>query len=407
MQLVTFGIDKDKNLIVQFPVFVQPYTQKPLILYQLETVPIHILDQNDRADSYTHLQVEKPCIALNSVSYTSLWQEELRTWKKIGYELYCRELFIVKHKTKYSCESAIYFNLGTNVIKENCNFRFYYNKTAVTPTVVDGGNEIFLANWPNDKHIICTINNDIPIKIPSHPYDLVKRGVLCNCSIEADNHYLFESYIACDSRVSKLTLYFTSNTAFTNYLDMFPNLTESLQFPIIKNKTMYEQTLPINLNISGFDKTLLNAPTNLKDFINRYIKQKEIFDLQERHETTILNTNKKFFSDNYIMDIFVFISTIISLLATILTVYLLCKHKKIRVLIASLVLHHVKEVGAISGSAGETNSECTTLAYIGITLTILSLIIVMFLHYRKTKFCTGHRFSNTVKSMIFISDVQN
>ena len=33
MQLVTFGIDKDKNLIVQFPVFVQPYTQQPLILY--------------------------------------------------------------------------------------------------------------------------------------------------------------------------------------------------------------------------------------------------------------------------------------------------------------------------------------------------------------------------------------
>ena len=36
MQLVTFGIDKDKNLIVQFPVFIQPYTQQPLILYQLK-----------------------------------------------------------------------------------------------------------------------------------------------------------------------------------------------------------------------------------------------------------------------------------------------------------------------------------------------------------------------------------
>ena len=78
------------------------------------------------------------------------------------------------------------------------------------------------------------------------------------------------------------------------------------------------------------------------------------------------------------MDIFVFISAIISLVTTILTIYLLCKHKKIRVLIASLVLHQVKEVGAISGSARETNSECTTLAYIGITLTILSLIIVIF-----------------------------
>ena len=31
MQLVTFGIDKDLNLIIQFPVFIQPYTQKPLI----------------------------------------------------------------------------------------------------------------------------------------------------------------------------------------------------------------------------------------------------------------------------------------------------------------------------------------------------------------------------------------
>ena len=40
-------------------------------------------------------------------------------------------------------------------------------------------------------------------------------------------------------------------------------------------------------------------------------------------------------------------------------------------------------------------------------LTILSLIIVTFLHYRKSNFCEGHRFSNAVKIMMFISDVQN
>ena len=43
MQLVTFGIDRDMNIVIQFPVFIQPYTQKPLILYQLETVPVLIL----------------------------------------------------------------------------------------------------------------------------------------------------------------------------------------------------------------------------------------------------------------------------------------------------------------------------------------------------------------------------
>ena len=57
MQLVTFGIDSDMNLIIQFLVFMQPYTQKPLILYQLETVPVPILDQNTKAESYTHLKI--------------------------------------------------------------------------------------------------------------------------------------------------------------------------------------------------------------------------------------------------------------------------------------------------------------------------------------------------------------
>ena len=55
MPLVTFSIDKDMNLVIQFLVFIQPYTQKPLILYQLETVPVPILDKNTKAQSYMHL----------------------------------------------------------------------------------------------------------------------------------------------------------------------------------------------------------------------------------------------------------------------------------------------------------------------------------------------------------------
>ena len=126
-------------------------------------------------------------------------------------------------------------------------------------------------------------------------------------------------------------MYFTVNTAFVNYLDKFPNLTESLEFLIIRNKTTFKQTLPIYLNISKFDLILLNAPSNLKEFINSYTNHKKNFDLQERHgnKEIKLNTNKNFFSENYVVDIFLFITVIISLLATTLTVYLLCKHKKL------------------------------------------------------------------------------
>ena len=134
---------------------------------------------------------------------------------------------MVKHKYKYHCESAIYFNLNSETIKENCRFKYYYNKTDITPTALDGRNEIILANWPNDKHIICNINNDIPIKIPSHPYVLVNRSVLCNCGIEAEKHFLLESLAACQDINSKLVMYFTVNTAFINDLGQFPNLTVS------------------------------------------------------------------------------------------------------------------------------------------------------------------------------------
>ena len=260
-------------------------------------------------------------------------------------------IFIVKNfsllsiNQGYSCESAIYVNLTTDIIKNNCNFDFYFNKTDITPTVLDGSDEIVLVNWPNDKHIICNVNNDIPVKIPSHPYVLVYRSVLCNCGIEADNHYLLESVAACDSKITNLVMYFTINMAFANYLDLLPNLTKPSQ--LIKDRTTYEQPLPINLSIPDFDSSLQHAPTNLKNFMHDYAKNKEIFDLKERHASTVEplnNSNKNFFSNNYIVDIFVFTSSTISLISTTLVIYLFCKHKHIRTLVASLILHKMKEV---------------------------------------------------------------
>ena len=72
MNLVIFGIDNQRNLIVQFPVFMQPYTQKRLIMYQIKTVLVSILDDNKQVHSYTELKIEKPCITLNEEMYITL-----------------------------------------------------------------------------------------------------------------------------------------------------------------------------------------------------------------------------------------------------------------------------------------------------------------------------------------------
>ena len=236
-----FGIDNQKNLIIQFPVFVQPYTQTRLTLYQIETVPVPILDANNNTQSYTQLKIEKPYIALNEVTYKSLCPQELNTCMKIGYEYFCEELFVVKSKNKYSCTNTIYFNLN-HEIKENCDFNFYFNKTDVKPFVLDGGHQIILANWPSYKRIICTCNNNIPVDIPSQIYILLDRSFLCNCDIEAGSNFLLESLAACgEHEKPDLEMHFTVNLDFVDYLDQ---LNETINTPIIRNWTNQKQILP-------------------------------------------------------------------------------------------------------------------------------------------------------------------
>ena len=77
-------------------------------------------------------------------------------------------------------------------------------------------------------------------------------------------------------------MHFTINLAFTNYLDMLPNVTESL--PLIRDRTQYEQPLPVHINILHYDNSLNYRPIRLRDFITSYVNNnKEIFDLQQRH----------------------------------------------------------------------------------------------------------------------------
>ena len=200
---------------------------------------------------------------------------------------------------------------------------FYYNKTDITPTVLDGGNEIILANWANDKHTFCTINSYIPIKIPCHPYVLVNRSVLCNCGIEAENSFLLELLATCHDSNTILIMCFMVNTVFTNYVDQF-NLTEELEVPILTNKTTSEYTLPVFLNKSNFDDSLLSSPQTLKDYIAQYKHEKEIFDLKERHDIDELELEtlyKNFFTNNFIVDVFVFIIAIILVIMTMTIIY--------------------------------------------------------------------------------------
>ena len=189
------------------------------------------------------------------------------------------------------------------------------------------------------------------------------------------------------------------------------NLTQELEAPILTNKTTSKYILQIFLNKSMLDNTLLSTPLTLKEYINKYKHDSEIFNLKERHDIDELEiefVNKNFFTNNFIVDIFVFIIAIISVITTIIIIYALCKHNKLRVLVMGLALQQVKEVKAEEIRNENYKYKCTSQFYtiLALSIVIIGLVIFAILQVRRIKLCRGQLFSNVVKIMVFISDVQ-
>ena len=175
----------------------------PTILRRIVKVPI--TDTNLAANSYTEVRTSKPYIAFNNNYYIQLHIPELRMCKQIWHSYYCEELFLVKHKSKHSCESAIYHNLAKEVINEYCPFKNFYN-TTVMPSVLDGGPQILLANILTPKRLICTYASDMAHPVPSHDYVLVNRSMLCNCHMESGLTYLLKSTAFCETASADYTM---------------------------------------------------------------------------------------------------------------------------------------------------------------------------------------------------------
>ena len=342
---------------------------------------------------------------LNPDTYISIRMEELRTCKKIGYEYYCEELFVVKSKAKYSCTSALYFQLDRQTIKENCIFDYYYNKTDVKPSILDGGYEIVLANWPSFKRIVCSTHNNIPIEIPSHPYVLLNRMVLCNCIIEAESNFLLESIAACDPERDDIDLemYFVANTAFLNYFD---ELISILDIPDFHNITRQEHILPISLESYDFDEELLSAPKTLRELVDRYKQKKISFDKQHK----ILDNEKG--NDNFIetsifdhlaFNIFIFVMAIFLVFIIFIVIKLIFKGEKMQMLLANLAM--IRGVKAITEEIEIVDKEYWIII-IWLSIILLCMLFLTIEKLYRMPIFRKYHYSNTIKIMIFISDYQ-
>ena len=246
MELVIFSVDKvTHSLIVTFPVFLKDFKQPPLSLFEIETVPVPIPDKNRQADSYSQVRIQKSYIAAGMDYYIQIRMTEMLMCKRIGYIYYCEKLFVVKHKIKHSCASAIFYELGPQQVIKNCKFDYMYNAT-VPPVILDGGRDVLLANFHGPRSLECnSINGGLAKPAPEHTYAIVNREFFCDCQLDLEHASVLRQLSSCNKdRSSKLVMQFQINIAFWKLLrKRSPQIAEQVQ----PQFTDHRQTFDIRL----------------------------------------------------------------------------------------------------------------------------------------------------------------
>ena len=231
---------------------------------------------------------------------------------------------------------------------------------------------------------------------------------MCNCDIEAESNFLLESLAACDGPEAKtdLEMHFTVNLTFMNY---FEDILENLGKHISLNWTTQEQILPISLQTIEISSNLINAPKTLRDLAVQYRNKKNIFDKKEQNSDGPKENNSKFqvFLNSFLADVLIFTAALITLIITLIIIYVLYGQSKLKALVMNIAMQRIKAVEATDMS--DMLCTCKTQWYIMGMLIIITLGMLYLVtnKIRKTSFCKGHLFSNNTKILLFVSNTHS
>ena len=322
MKLASLYYDPQKDdILISFPIFITPMKNTPFRLYEIETAHVPILDENTRANSYTRVLIEKPYIAVNDEHYIQLTTPELESCQFVDNRWYCEERFLVKHNSRFTCESAVFQHLPEDKIERLCTIEYAYNKT-VPPSILDGGDQIVLANMRGDKFLRC--NNNIarkPLPDAKSTYLIINKEVLCNCDVETDLTVLQKTISSCDGGEGTITtpVHYITNHAFLYQLNKLREYEKKFE-PIKLNLTDLPQVLPIQLH---------EAPS-LAEQPKRLTELRESLESQEKwvreHPRQDKVWNDSFWSSTWVL-VIDFIGAIIAAFLFGATCYLCVKQK--------------------------------------------------------------------------------
>ena len=335
IKMVTFSVDQQAHsLILTFPAFIKNYKQPPLSLYEVETVPVPIIDKNVKADSYSQVRIEKSYIAAGTDYYIQLRISELLMCKSIRYIYYCEELFVIKHKSRHSCVTAIFYNLGPATVTKNCRFDYYYNKP-VPPVILDGGKDVLLANFQGPRSLKCSsVNGGLAKPAPENTYAVVNREFLCDCQLDLEHASILRQLSSCSkSSSSKMHMKFTINLAFWEmFKKRSPNSASNIQ------PQYAEEAQTFSVELYDLQMGKLDQPIDLERFMERMDTNGQKMPTVEEREA---EQPMQKIMPRWLNNVLVMTCTAMTTVLMIIILVLLAKHFKMKALVSMLAIQTV------------------------------------------------------------------
>ena len=149
----------------------------------------------------------------------------------------------------------------------------------------------------------------------------------------------------------------------------------------------------------------------LKDYIYQFKNKKKILELQEHIDEGRTKQSSKFGSslNSFLADVLLFSAALVTIIITSVVIYVICRQSKLKTLVASIALLHIKSTEAVDPRFQETYlTRKMQWHVIGVLFIILlGMIYLVTKRVKRSSLFGGCLFSNITKVMLFISNMQS
>ena len=202
-------------------------------------------------------------------------------------------------------------------------------------------------------------------------------------------------------------MYFTVNVAFVNYLD---NVIKFIGVRVLRNWTTEEHILPLSVESFEINASLLNTRKMLKDFVHQYKNKKKILELQEHIDEERTKQSSKFgsFLNSFLADVLLFSAALVTIIITLVAIYVVCRQSKLKILVANIAFQHIKGLEAADPRYRDIYCTCKMQWHIiGMLLIILLGMIYLVTNKIKKSNLFGGCLISTVTKVKLLYETHN